>query len=232
MSTNQLIHRKIIVTGGLGALGRRVGAVLTARGASVALVDRAEQTAVDGVEMVVGGVDLCDAASTGRAFETIAQRLGGIDSLINVAGGFAWETLEDGGIETWDRLYAMNVSTAVIASREVLPHLLRAGAGQIVNVGALAAQKAGAGMGAYAAAKAGVARLTEALAEELKDRNINVNAVLPSILDTAKNRAEMPEADASRWVTPDALAAVIAFLLSDDAKAVSGACLPVAGRVS
>jgi NAD(P)-dependent dehydrogenase (short-subunit alcohol dehydrogenase family) len=231
MPTNQLIHRRVIVTGGLGALGRHVGVELSARGARVALVDRAAIAPVDGVEAVFGGVDLGDAASTTSAFSQVAERLGGIDSLVNIAGGFAWETLESGSIETWDRLYAMNVRTAAIASREALPYLLRGPYARIVNVGALAALKAGAGMGAYAASKAGVARLTEALAEELKDRNVTVNAVLPSILDTPANRADMPDADASRWVAPDKLAAVIAFLLSDDASAVTGACLPVAGRV-
>jgi NAD(P)-dependent dehydrogenase (short-subunit alcohol dehydrogenase family) len=100
-----------------------------------------------------------------------------------------------------------------------------------VNVGALAASKAATGMGAYAASKAGVARLTEALAEELKDKGVTVNAVLPSIIDTPTNRADMPDADATRWVSADALAAVIAFLLSDDASAVTGALIPVCGRV-
>ncbi|MBU7439266.1 SDR family NAD(P)-dependent oxidoreductase [Paraburkholderia fungorum] len=231
MPTNQLIHRRVIVTGGLGALGRRVGAELSARGARVALVDRAASVAIDAVEAVFGNVDLGDAANTANAFGQIAGRLGGIDALVNIAGGFAWETLESGSIETWDRLYAMNVRTAAIASHEVLPYLLREKSARIVNVGALAAQKAGAGMGAYAASKAGVARLTEALAEELKDRNVTVNAVLPSIIDTPANRTAMPDADTSRWVAADQLAAVIAFLLSDDASAVTGACLPVAGRM-
>jgi NAD(P)-dependent dehydrogenase (short-subunit alcohol dehydrogenase family) len=204
MPTNQLIHRRVIVTGGLGALGRQVGAELSARGARVALVDRAASVAIDGVEAVFGGVDLGEAASTSNAFGQIAGRLGGIDALVNIAGGFAWETLESGSIETWDRLYAMNVRTAAIASHEVLPYLLREKSARIVNVGALAA---------------------------LKDRNVTVNAVLPSIIDTPANRAAMPDADTSRWVAADQLAAVIAFLLSDDASAVTGACLPVAGRV-
>lgn len=222
---------RVVVTGGLGVLGRSVGAELTARGARVALLDRAPRADVPGIAMVVGGVDLGDVGSAAAAFAQVAKELGGIDALVNVAGGFQWETLEAGSIDTWDRMYAMNVRTAVVACREVLPHLLQQGGGRIVNVGALAAQKAGMGMGAYAASKAGVARLTESLAEELKDRGINVNAVLPSILDTPANRADMPDADAARWVSTQSLSGVIAFLLSEDATAVTGACLPVAGRV-
>ncbi len=123
----------------------------------------------------------------------------------------------------------MNLRSAVAASQALLPHL-DAG-GRIVNIGALAALKAASGMGAYAASKAGVMRFTEALAEELKDRRITVNAVLPSIIDTPANRVDMPQADFDRWVTPQALSRVVAFLLSDDAAAITGACLPVVGRV-
>jgi NAD(P)-dependent dehydrogenase (short-subunit alcohol dehydrogenase family) len=128
-------------------------------------------------------------------------------------------------------MYAMNLRTAVASSSAALPHLLARGGGRIVNVGAQAASKAGLGMAAYAASKSGVARLTESMAEEFKDRGITVNAVLPSIIDTPTNRADMPDADFSRWVKPAQLAAVIAFLISDEATAISGACLPVSGRV-
>nr|WP_315184680.1 SDR family NAD(P)-dependent oxidoreductase [uncultured Albidiferax sp.] len=231
MSQKSSLPFRVIVTGGLGVLGRSVGAELAARGARVALVDRAAHAEVAGVELVVGSVDLGEPASAAAAFAQVAQALGGIDAIVNVAGGFQWETLEGGSIDTWDRMYTMNLRTAVIACREVLPYLLRQSSGRIVNVGALASQKADAGMGAYAASKAGVARLTESLAEELKDRGINVNAVLPSILDTPANRADMPDADVARWVSTQSLSGVIAFLLSDDASAVTGACLPVAGRV-
>ncbi|MNI55234.1 3-oxoacyl-[acyl-carrier-protein] reductase FabG [compost metagenome] len=110
-------------------------------------------------------------------------------------------------------------------------HALISSKGAIVNVGAAAATRAALGMGAYAASKAGVARLTEAFAEELKDQDVRVNAVLPSILDTPANRADMGDADAHRWVKPEALAEVIVFLLSDAADAITGATLPVTGRV-
>jgi len=230
-TTPQLDGLRVVVTGGLGGLGRRTGAVLMARGARVILMDRAPSVAIEGMAGVLGGVDLGDSAATARAFASAADRMGGIDSLVNVAGGFTWESIETGDVATWDRLYAMNLRTALLASQLALPHLLRSPRASIVNVGALAAQKAASGMGAYAASKAAVARLTEAMAEEFKERGLRVNAVLPSILDTPPNRADMPKADFSRWVTPDALAAVIAFLLSADAAAVTGACLPVTGRV-
>jgi NAD(P)-dependent dehydrogenase (short-subunit alcohol dehydrogenase family) len=139
--------------------------------------------------------------------------------------------VEAGRAGTWDEMYVRNVRTALLASQGALPHLLARGRGRIVNVGAAAAGAAGLGMGAYAASKAGVARLTEAMAEEFKDRGITVNAVLPSIIDTPANRASMPESDATRWVHPDALAQVIVFLLSDAAAPITGALIPVKGRV-
>jgi len=213
------LHAKVIVvTGGFGVLGKALGQHLRARGARVALLDRAETTQEkvndDGDMLALGGVDLTSVESANVALRQVAEHFGRIDGLVNVAGGFAWETLE-----------------GVVASQAILEHLFAAQGGRIVNVSAQASIKAALGMGAYAASKAGVARLTEALAEELKDRGITVNAVLPSIIDTPTNRADMPEADFSRWVSPAQLASVIAFLLSDEADAVTGACLPVSGRV-
>lgn len=235
MSTsNQLQGKSIIVTGGFGALGRALGAVLAERGARVALLDLAQAPREAGAGenlTLFGGVDLGDPAAAAAAFGAATAQLGGLDALVNVAGGFAWETLERGVIATWDRMYQVNLRTAVIGAQAALPHLRARGAGRIVNIGALAALKAGGGMGAYAASKSGVARLTEALAEELKEEGITVNAVLPSIIDTPANRADMPQADVTRWVSPQALAGVIAFLLSDDGAPVTGASLPVAGRV-
>jgi len=226
-----LNDRVFVVTGGFGALGRALAAVLGAQGARVALLDRAQPPAgSSGTDrsLLLGGVDLGAEGAAQAALAQVVQRWQRVDGLINVAGGFAWETLAEGSLATWDRLYAMNLRSAVAASQALLPHL--GAGGRIVNIGALAAQKATGGMGAYAASKAGVMRLTEALAEELKDRHITVNAVLPSIIDTPANRAAMPQADFDRWVTPQALSRVVAFLLSDDAAAITGACLPVSGR--
>lgn len=222
---------RVLVTGGLGALGRAVGHRLAGHGAHVVLLDRAPAEIVHGMVGVLGGVDLGDEADTRAAVAEAHRLMAGLNALVHVAGGFRWETLAAGSLATWDTMYAMNLRSAVAASRAVLPLLRAAAPAAIVHVGALAAARAGAGMGAYAASKAGVARLTEALAEELKDEGVRVNAVLPSILDTPANRADMPDADVSRWVGCAQLAAVVAFLLSDDATAVTGACIPVAGRV-
>lgn len=219
----------VAVTGAAGALGRRAVAVLHAAGWTVVGIDLGVVDA-DGVALALGGVDLTDEAAVDAAAAQIHAQFGRIDGLVNIAGGFAWETVADGSVATWDRLYAMNVRTALIASRALLP-LLRAGQGAVVNIGAAASVKAGAGMGAYAASKSGVARLTEALAEELKEEGVRVNAILPSILDTPANRADMPDADFAKWVTPDQLAGVAAFLLSPAASAITGALIPVTGRV-
>lgn len=233
-SASPLIARRVVVTGAFGALGRVVVATLTAAGAQVAALDHAPAPADDtaaGVVHQAGGVDLADGDAAKAALAQAAAALGGIDALVNIAGGFRWETVADGSLDTWDRLYRLNLRTAVAASQAALPALLASGHGRIVNIGAAGAVKAGNGMGAYAASKAGVARLTEAMAEEFKDHGLTVNALLPSIIDTPANRADMPDADPGRWVTPQQLAGVIQFLLSEPAAAITGALIPVTGRV-
>jgi NAD(P)-dependent dehydrogenase (short-subunit alcohol dehydrogenase family) len=225
--------RIIAVTGAFGVLGSAVANRAAASGARLALIDFAPAPAgpVPEGALSLGGVDLTDAAAAAKAFDAVAAKFGGLDVLINVAGGFRWETLEDGSSDSWAGLYRMNVLTTANASRAALPHLRKSRAGRIVNIGANGAIKAGMGMGAYAASKAGVHRLTESLAEEVKGDGITVNAVLPSIIDTPTNRADMPNADPSQWVAPDDLAAVILFLASEEARAVTGALLPVTGRL-
>ncbi|HZP88808.1 MAG TPA: SDR family NAD(P)-dependent oxidoreductase [Burkholderiales bacterium] len=229
-----LTGKVVAVTGGFGSLGAAVGQTLAAAGANVALLDRADASKAPAhltQVFAVGEVDLASPNEANAAMAKIVERFGRLDAIVNIAGGFRWEKIEDGSIETWDLLYQMNLRTAVNAARAALPHLLARDAGRVVNIGANAASRAGAGMGAYAASKAGVARFTEALAEELKDRGITVNAVLPSIIDTPANRADMPKADFSRWVKAEQVADLIVFLLSDRAAAITGASIPITGRV-
>jgi NAD(P)-dependent dehydrogenase (short-subunit alcohol dehydrogenase family) len=227
-----LSGKVLVVTGADGALGQAAAATLSGYGAKLALITRsgADPRTLPTGARHYGGIDLTLEPATRSAMEQVAKDAGRIDGLINIAGGFRWQQVND-GIDSWDAMYKLNLRTAVLSCQAVLPYLLRSASGRIVNVGALGAQKASAGMGPYAASKAGVARLTEALADELKDRGITVNAILPSTLDTPKNRLDMPKADFKRWVTLSEAAEVIAFLVSDQASAVTGALIPVAGRV-
>src|SRR3954447_6292455 len=175
----------IVVTGALGALGSVVVDLALARGARVASVDHAPtQVPATANQLELGGVDLTDAAAAKKAIDAATSHFVKLDALVNIAGGFAFETVAEGDPKTWQRMYALNVTTALNASRAAIPHLSASSAARIVNVGALGALQAGAGMGPYAASKAGVHRLTEALAAEHKGK-ITVNAVLPSIIDTA-----------------------------------------------
>jgi NAD(P)-dependent dehydrogenase (short-subunit alcohol dehydrogenase family) len=226
----QLDNRRIAVTGGFGALGAATVYAALGAGAQVVAIDRTDPPAGGlGDATCLGGVDLADPHAAKEALAAASKSMGGLDALVNIAGTFRYETVADGDLDTWDLLYRINLRTAVAASQAALEHL-KAG-GRIINIGAASALKAGAGIGAYTASKSGVMRLTETLAEELKERDITVNALLPSILDTPPNRADMPTADFARWVTPQQLADVILFLLSDQSSAITGALIPVTGRV-
>jgi NAD(P)-dependent dehydrogenase (short-subunit alcohol dehydrogenase family) len=226
----------VIVTGAFGALGRVVAGTLARQRARLGLVDAAgtvpEALAGDfSGHLLLPGVDLASQAAAQAMVANVVGRYGALDAVVNIAGGFRWETVADGDPATWDTLFTVNIKTTLHVCRASLPHLLQRPEARIVNIGAAAAGKAAAGMGAYAASKSGVLRVTEALAEETKDRGLTVNAVLPSIIDTPANRKEMPQADFSRWVAPEAVADVIAFLLSYGARAITGAGIPVVGRV-
>ena len=225
-----MTDRVIAITGGHGVLGRAVVEAALADGLKVAIIDHAPgQSAPEGV-LELGGVDLTDPASAQTAIDRVAAHFGRLDALFNIAGGFVWQTTDDAD-PAWAKMFALNVATALNASRAALPHLKASAEGRIVNVGANAALKSAAGMGAYAASKAGVHRLTESLAEELKNTSVTVNAVLPSILDTARNRQDMPDADPAKWVAPADLARVMLFLASPESRAITGALIPVTGRV-
>lgn len=227
--------KKIVVTGAFGSLGTAVTLAARSAGADVACIDHAPASkAPAGLSgcLLLGDVDLGQPAAATAAITSATERLGSLHALVNIAGTFRWEKVEGGDSATWDLLYNVNLRTAVNASRAAVPLLKRGGGGgRIVNIGAAGATNAATGMGAYAASKAGVAKLTEALAAELKDDAITVNAVLPSIIDTAANRADMPNADFDRWVKAEQIAELIVFLLSDRASAITGALIPITGRV-
>jgi len=220
----------VVVTGAFGALGRAVVEVAKAQGARVVTIDYAPAPdAFANDALAFGGIDLTKFEAASRVLNEAREKAGAIHALLNVAGGFAAAHVAESDDALWDRMNAINLKTTVHACKAALPHLLETN-GAIVNVGAFGALKAGPGMGAYAASKEGVHKLTQSLAAELKGK-VRVNAVLPSTIDTAPNRKDMPKADFSAWVQPEDLAKVMLFLASDDARAVTGALLPVMGGV-
>ncbi|MGF1456599.1 MAG: SDR family NAD(P)-dependent oxidoreductase [Alphaproteobacteria bacterium] len=233
MVIDGLAGKKVVVTGAYGQLGTAVTEAFLAADAHVGVLDMATGPHVpfQGPVAMAPGVNLIDPSSARQGIDLLADRLGGIDTLVNVAGGFTWIPFQDSALDDWTRLFAMNVQTAVNATKAALPHVKGSSAGRIISIGASAAIKAGAGMGPYAASKAGVMRFTEALAEEVKETGITVNAVLPSILDTPANRAEMPNTDPSIWVKTEDVADLILFLASDRAASITGALIPITGRV-
>jgi len=216
----------VVVTGAAGALGRAVADHFAAAGARVAQLDVLE---ID-TDRYSAICDLLDPKSCERAVDAIVEKFGGIDVLANIAGGFTMgqavhETTED----TWDFMMGLNARSVLNMARAVVPVMLKGGGGKIINIGAGAGQAGIAQMGAYSASKSVVIRLTEAMAGELKQQGINVNCVLPSIIDTERNRQDMPDADFNLWVRPEAMARVIGFLASEAAAPIHGAALPVSG---
>lgn len=220
--------RTIIVTGAFGTLGSVVAKAFADAGDKVARVDYApapEQPLDGGIDL--GGKDLSDADTAKAVVAEVAEKLGSIDVLVNIAGGFVWETLDDGDTATWQRMFALNAMTCANMCKAALPELMKASGAHIVNIGAKGALAADAGMGSYGASKSAVHKLTESLAAEMSGKDITVNAILPTIIDTEANRKDMPDADFSEWVKPQAIADVIMFLASDKARAINGALVPV-----
>src|ERR1700761_8009702 len=227
--------RVVMIMGAAGTLGKAVAAAFAESGARLVLVDIAAKA----LEAAYGAesdsklplvVDLTDRAAIDGALAAAKTKFGPVQVVCNVAGGFdmgpaVHETTDD----FWNRLMTLNAGSVLNVSRAAVPDMIAAKYGKIVNIGAMGGVTGKGNMAAYSASKSVVARLTESLSAELRDHGINVNCVLPSIIDSPANRADMPNADPSRWVAPADLAEVILFLASDKAKAVHGASVPVVG---
>jgi len=226
-----------LITGAAGNLGRAVAAAFASAGASLVLLDRDDKSlraayGNQGERRLLLDADLEDTAAVADAVKTATARLGRIEVLCNIAGGFRMghavhETPED----IWKLMLDLNAKSVINTARSVVPGMIAAGRGKIVNIAAIAGLGGKANMGAYSASKSAVIRLTESMSAELRDKGINVNCIMPSIIDTPQNRADMPGADPRRWVAPAALADVVLFLASDRARAIHGAAIPVTGLV-
>jgi len=228
-------NKVVLITGASGNLGQAVATAFADAGGRLALVglhqDALERSfGPSNADRLLVAADLTTQAGARTAVETTMAQWGRVDVLCNLAGGFRMgPAVHETPVDDWDFLFAVNLRSAVHMMEATVPTMLAQQRGSIVNVGAHAATRGVAGMGAYTASKSALARVTEAASAELKERGINVNCVLPTIIDTAENRAAMPDADPARWVAPGDLAAAIVFLASEQARAIHGASLPVTG---
>jgi NAD(P)-dependent dehydrogenase (short-subunit alcohol dehydrogenase family) len=226
----------IIITGAAGNLGSSIAATLAQQGANLALADMrgealdALATTVGGNPLRIAGADVRTADGAAHIASACVERFGRIDGLANTVGTFRMSTVMDGAANEWQFLMELNALSALRLSEAVLPHMVQRGYGRIVHVAAGAGAKAFAGASVYSASKAAVMRITEATAEECKGSGVTVNCIMPGTIDTPQNRVAMPDADPSVWVQTTEIAAVVAFLLSRDASAVTGAAIPITGR--
>jgi NAD(P)-dependent dehydrogenase (short-subunit alcohol dehydrogenase family) len=228
--------RVVIVTGAAGSLGGAVVRAFHSAGAKLTLVDRAADRLVriysdlaDSADYsFANSVDLTSADDVKSMVEGTVGHFGQVDALVNTAGGYrAGTPVHETPLETWDFMLNLNARSAFLTSRAVIPFMLQRGYGKIVSVAARTALQGRANMAAYSVSKGGVLRLTESMAAELRGAGINVNCVLPGTIDTPANRQSMPNADYSRWVSPEAIAEVILFLASDSASPLNGVAIPV-----
>jgi NAD(P)-dependent dehydrogenase (short-subunit alcohol dehydrogenase family) len=230
-----LTGRVALVTGGTGGLGQAVVRVLLESGARV-VATRHEATGQgagipDDARLSFVSADLTDEPAVERLIQQIVAQHARLDILMNTVGGYrAGQPVTELDAQTWQAMLTLNLETAFLVSKQSARVMARQRYGRIVNVSARAALVGRRNAAAYAVSKAGVITLTEAMAEELREEGVTVNAVLPSIIDTPANRQAISSADTSRWPTPEEVARVMAFLASDDAGIISGASVPVYGR--
>ena len=221
----RLDEKIVLITGGSGALGQTVAPACARAGAHVITVDRHSPAQVAG--MTGMHADVTDEADVRRLVHDVIRETGRIDALVNLVGGFAMGRVEETDTALWHRMLTMNLTAPFLLSKAVLPGMMERSAGRIVHVAARAAVEPFPGAAAYIVAKSGLVALIRVLSLEQAGSGVTVNGILPTTIDTAANRASMPNADTSKWVKPDSIAEMVIFLVSPEAGQVNGALIPI-----
>jgi len=226
---------RIIVTGTAGALGGAVAEHFLAQGVEVIGLDISHESATLTEDKENPGfftmkVDLTEAKKVRAVLASITDKRGPVDGLVHCTGGFRWSKFDEVSDEDIDFLVRVNLMSTLWVVREVLGGFKKRGFGRIVLVSSRSTLGPGVGEGAYTASKAGINALVKSVAAEIAADDITINAVLPSIIDTPANRAEMPDADHDTWVSLPGLAAIISAFFAPQGAPLNGALLPVSGR--
>lgn len=235
---NRLKNKIAIITGGTGGLGKSVVSAFLREGASVytTYIDKNQLDATSdlkeryGEVLLLGKADVTKERDMSKVVERVIRKFGRVDCLINIVGGFGMASLIETDEALWNKMMDMNLNSVFVSSKAALPQMMKQKYGRIINIGARPALSGCKNMSAYGASKAAVLNLTQSMADELSDYNINVNAIIPGTMDTPRNRKDMPKADFKKWVDPEEIADVIVFLCSNGGNKISGAILPVYGK--
>jgi len=230
----------VLITGGTGALGREVSLAFLKSNA-IAVITHVTDKEISPLESKLGNllksamlikVDIGDEQQTKKTISDVVKKYGRIDILVNLVGGYlGGKKVTEMTENEWDLMMNLNLKTAFLVSKHVVEQMVKQGSGKVIHVAARLALKGIGGNSAYGASKSGLIRFVESLSDEVKDKNINVNCIMPSIIDTDANRKDMPSADFSKWVKPSEIARVVLFLASEDSRPIHGAAIPVYGLV-
>ena len=227
-----------LITGGTGGLGIAVSSKFLEEGSNVVCTYFYEDELSRCSHLLskyksnftIIKADVTKDKQVSRSVNKVIKRFKKIDVLVNLVGGFTYNRIVETEESTWDNMMNLNLKSAFLCSKSVIPHMINRNYGRIINIGSRPALRGVAGMSAYGASKAGILNLTQSMADELGEHNINVNAIIPGTIDTPANKRDMPDADFSKWVKPEEIAEVLAFLVSDNAKSINGAVIPVYGE--
>lgn len=227
-----------IITGGTGGLGKDVVKLFLEKNCNVVstyiIDDQIDKFVYLREEykskVIFAKADVTNENQIKKLIDKTKEIYGKIDFLINLVGGFTKDNIVKTELKSFDEMININLKSCFVCTKQVLPHFIENNSGKIVNIAAKPALKSYSGVGAYGASKAGVVALTESAADEVKDLDININAIIPGTIDTAQNRIDMKDADFSKWVNPEELAKIILFLVSEESKAISGAVIPALGK--